>query len=185
VAQGVRATLRDGFGHKDIAGRTVYVKGAGHVGAEVVRLLAADGVTVYLTDIAAERLDPFRGQPNVRIVPDWPSGLVDVFCPCAKGGDIDFGFDRARAIAGAANNQLTSDEVADDLQARGIIYVPDWVINGGGLISVAAEYHKRPHEWAEEKTRGIGDGVSELLSRSRAESKSPLAVAYEIAYANL
>jgi glutamate dehydrogenase/leucine dehydrogenase len=185
IAHGVQGVLRDGLGYRDISGRTVFVKGAGHVGAEVVRLLVAEGVSVYLTDIAPDRLAPFHGQPTVRIVSDWPSERVDVFCPCAKGGDIDFGFDRARAIAGAANNQLSADEVADELHAKGIIYVPDWVINGGGLISLAAEYHKRPHEWAVEKAHGIGERVSELLARSRTERKSLLAIAYDIAHANM
>eukprot|EP01031_Cornospumella_fuschlensis_P015856 gene15856-19365_t len=44
------------------------------------------------------------------------------------------------AVAGAANNQLASTDSADGLEARGILYAPDYVINSGGLIYVALRH---------------------------------------------
>ena len=48
-----------------------------------------------------------------------------------------------RVIAGAANNPLTSRAVARTLHERGIVYVPDFLANCGGLIHVASEWYRR------------------------------------------
>ena len=66
----------------------------------------------------------------------------DVFAPCALGGVLDAGHIaelRCRAVVGAANNQLATPASADLLAERGIVYAPDYVVNAGGIISVAEE----------------------------------------------
>ncbi len=40
-------------------------------------------------------------------------------------------------IAGAANNQLSSDGIADLLAVRGILWAPDFVANAGGIVNIA------------------------------------------------
>ena len=57
----------------------------------------------------------------------------------------------ARVVCGAANNQLADDGLADDLAARGVLYAPDFVVNAGGLINVAAELE--PGGYDPERTR--------------------------------
>jgi leucine dehydrogenase len=110
---------------------------------------------------------------------------VDVFCPCAHGGDVGFDFDLpVRAIVGAANNQLTCDEVADALHGRGTLYVPDWVANGGGLMSVTAEYLGRPRAWAMDRAQAIGQRVEELLASASQHRLPPLRAAYAICARN-
>ena len=49
---------------------------------------------------------------------------------------------RCRGIAGCANNQLLTDQDADELKRRGILYAPDFVINAGGLIDVSLKLKK-------------------------------------------
>ncbi|MGV8475781.1 amino acid dehydrogenase, partial [Pseudomonas aeruginosa] len=64
----------------------------------------------------------------------------DILAPCGLGGVLtsqSVSQLRCAAVAGAANNQLERPEVADELEARGILYAPDYVINSGGLIYVA------------------------------------------------
>jgi leucine dehydrogenase len=53
---------------------------------------------------------------------------------------------KAKIIAGAANNQLSTAEDGVRLAGRDILYAPDYVINAGGIISVAAEYYGNSSE---------------------------------------
>ena len=46
---------------------------------------------------------------------------------------------RARIIAGGANNPLANPEAGRAIWEKGLIYAPDFVINGGGIINVAGE----------------------------------------------
>jgi leucine dehydrogenase len=65
-----------------------------------------------------------------------------VFAPCAMGGIINEDTVprlKCKIVAGGANNQLESNECATQLEARGILYAPDYAINAGGLMNVAAE----------------------------------------------
>jgi glutamate dehydrogenase/leucine dehydrogenase len=69
---------------------------------------------------------------------------VDVCSPCAMGAilnDTTVAQLRAKVVAGAANNQLDRSEHGQMLADRGIAYLPDYVANGGGLISCAAEWY--------------------------------------------
>ena len=68
----------------------------------------------------------------------WP---VDVFAPCALGDVLTpatVPLLRARIVAGAANNQLSEQSVGDLLRDARVLYAPDFVANGGGLINNAA-----------------------------------------------
>lgn len=185
VWQSVKAAARIHLGRSqgDVEGLRVLVKGVGHVGAEVARLAVEDGAEVLVTDINPAALDRFRDRAHVTLVPAGAEASVeaDVFAPCAKGGEIgpDFAFPGVRAIVGAANNQLTSDEVANLLHQKGICYVPDWAANGGGLISVAAEHMRKTRDWAWQRAQGIGDRIEELLAEAAQRNLPPLPVAYE------
>ena len=67
---------------------------------------------------------------------------VDVFAPCALGGILDDETVpelRAKIVAGAANNQLADDLVADLLRSRGVLWAPDFVANAGGIINISVE----------------------------------------------
>src|SRR5262249_17039242 len=129
-----------------------------------------------------QRIAELCSIPGVRPVTSRLPERVDVYCPCAGGGDIGSGFDiQARAIVGAANNQLTADEVADELHSQGVLYVPDWVVNGGGLISGAAEYLGETRDWVSQQVEEIGNRVADLLARARREGTPPLRIAYGLA----
>ena len=69
---------------------------------------------------------------------------MDVLSPCALGSILNkqsIPRIKTKIIAGGANNQLESDQDGRRLFERGILYAPDYVINGGGIINVAAEYY--------------------------------------------
>ena len=73
---------------------------------------------------------------------------AEIFAPCALGGEPnDETIPRLRAaiICGAANNQLAEDRHANAIEARGILYVPDYVASAGGLNG-ARELSRAPLE---------------------------------------
>lgn len=185
VWQAIKTVAKHVFGRGDrsVAGLTIFIKGVGHVGSAVAHLLLEDGARLVLQDVYEPHLQPFLGRPGVTTVaPGQLPAQADIFCPCAKGGDVgeDFHIPGVRAIVGAANNQLQRDEVAAVLHRRGILYVPDWVANGGGLISVVAEHQRQSREWAMERALQIGERLNELLTQAARRQAPPLTVAYEM-----
>ena len=159
-----------------------------HVGEHLVRLLAADGAQVIVSDIderkraLADELDGATWMsPEEALLAD-----VDVLAPCALGGVLSADTVprlRARAIAGAANNQLTDETVATQLADRGILWVPDFVANAGGVVNIAVELEPEGYDTAraELRVRAIADTVRTVLDHAEATSATPLAAALEIA----
>jgi leucine dehydrogenase len=141
VFHGIRASLAHVFGSGDPSGRTVLIQGAGGVGSALAGHLAGAGATVLVADVDADRAQAVASRAGGRTVA--PELIVetecDVFSPCAVGGVLDLGTVsrlRCRIVAGSANNQLAAPEVAEAIHARGILYAPDYVVNGGGVIGV-------------------------------------------------
>jgi leucine dehydrogenase len=107
-----------------------------------------------------------------------------VLAPCALGSVLDgasIARLRARVVAGAANNQLARDEHGEALRAAGILYAPDYVINAGGIISVAREYYGGTEEQVLEDIRGIPERLTEIFERSRREQRTTNEVADQLA----
>jgi leucine dehydrogenase len=111
---------------------------------------------------------------------------VDLLAPCALGGVLDHASVpelRCRAIAGAANNQLASDEIAPLLAERGILWAPDFVCNAGGIINIAVELEPDGYapERADARVRGIGDTLRAIFDAAEADATTPLAAALDLA----
>jgi leucine dehydrogenase len=109
-----------------------------------------------------------------------------VLAPCALGGVLDeetVPRVRARAIAGAANNQLAHEAVGELLAARGILWVPDYVANAGGVVNIAVELESSGYDTAraETRVRAVADTVRAVLDHAEATGATPLAAANEIA----
>src|SRR6185312_7694647 len=110
---------------------------------------------------------------------------VDVLAPCALGGV--FNEDtvprlQAPVIAGAANNQLADEAIADLLATRGILWAPDFVANAGGIINIAVEleptgYHANV---ARRRVQEIGDTLRAIYDAAAA-GITPLTAAMELA----
>jgi leucine dehydrogenase len=161
VLQGILASTAKVFGDPTVENLTVAVQGLGAVGSNLVRLLKQQNARVIGCDSDPERaseqaerwgIDEIVGPDEIFDVP------CDIFAPCAMGSAInDETIDRlnCKVVAGAANNQLARDEVCGDLQERGILYAPDFVINAGGLINVYVELEGYNSERAERITRKL------------------------------
>lgn len=145
---GIKAAVRHKLGKDSLAGVHIAVQGTGSVGSGVARLLARDGAKLTLADINAERAGALAAELGaVAVGTDAIMATpCDVFSPNALGAILDdagiAGLDCA-IVAGGANNQLARPEHGAKLAARDILYAPDYVINAGGIISVATEYLAR------------------------------------------
>jgi leucine dehydrogenase len=160
VYNGIKASCLKKLGSDDLSGVSVAVQGAGHVGYYLCENLAGDGATISICDIDEERVH--KVVSDFGATPVEPDAIYDVECdvfaPCALGAVINDGTLRrlrCRIVAGGANNQLEENRHGDALDAKGILYAPDYVINAGGLINVYGEIVGYGLETAKEKARGI------------------------------
>jgi len=189
VFHAMRAALETTFGTDEIAGRTFAIKGLGKVGTVLCGMLYERGGRIIGADIDAARVKSVkRKYPKVEIVSpkDIHHQRVDVFAPCALGDEFSkktIPQLRCQVVCGGANNQLTTPEDGNRLHSWGILYVPDYLANGGGLINVVAELDKRGYsrKRVERKVQGIYGTAKEIIQRSRGENKPTSEVADRLA----
>lgn len=144
VFSGIQASLAHAFGDESLAGKRVAVQGLGAVGYHLCEHLHAEGAQLIVTDIDESRVQRAVSRFGAEAVStdDIYDVDCDIYAPCALGGTInDDTLPRLKAkiVAGSANNQLAEDRHATVLKERNIVYAPDFVINGGGLINVFTE----------------------------------------------
>jgi valine dehydrogenase (NAD+) len=183
VFQGMRAAAEATWGAPTLHGRTVGVAGVGKVGHHLVRHLVEDGATVVVTDVNTAAVARVQADhPDVRAVPDADALVaseLDVYAPCALGGALDdavVGTLSATVVCGAANNQLAHAGIEKQLQDRGILYAPDYMVNAGGLIQVADELEGFSFERAKQRAERIFDTTKRVFALA-AEDGVPPAVA--------
>ncbi len=166
---GVQAVVNRIFGSSDLEGRSVAVSGTGAVGGSLVRRLVEAGAKVYANDLYMDRVEKLAEELGVIPVADYEelySMEVDILSPCALGGtlhDESIAKLRCKGIAGAANNQLLEMRHGDLLEERGILYAPDYVINGGGIINVSLEL--TPEGYSEERALEMIGGIPRSLDQ--------------------
>jgi leucine dehydrogenase len=191
VFRGLRLCVRRALG-RDLDGVRVAVQGVGHVGGYLAAKLAAAGAKLTLTDVNAETLHAVAARTGAEVVA--PGAIFDVDCdvfaPCALGGAINaetLPRIRARVIAGAANNQLADAETGRAVFNHGILYAPDYVLNGGGIINVAGEIRALEANaafdpaWVDAKLDRLTRTLEEVLDRAKAENRPTSEIANEIA----
>ena len=144
--EGIEAAVAARLGADSLKGIRVAVQGVGHVGLHLCKLLHEAGAELFVSDVNKEHLDATLAEVPATVIP--PTELlfadVDVLAPCALGNILTsttIPKIKATVIAGAANNQLATQADGARLAERDILYAPDYVINAGGIISVAAEYY--------------------------------------------
>jgi len=188
VYLGIKAAVAYRLGRDDLAGVHVAIQGTGSVGGGAARLLAADGARITLADIDESRaLALAKELDGQAVAADAVMDVeCDVFSPNALGAILDDeGIERLNApiVAGGANNQLARPEHGRKLSGKGILYAPDYVINGGGIIAVTLEYLARRSgercgvEEVHRKLEEIPERLSAIWIEAEASSRSPDAVA--------
>ena len=146
VYRGMKAAARIAFGSESLKGRTVAVQGLGKVGYHLCEHLNDEGAKLVVTDIIAENVARVVKEFGaVAVSADQIYGVdCDIYAPCALGATVNdetIPQFKCKVIAGAANNQLKEPRHGEVLRDKGILYAPDFVINGGGVINVAEEFN--------------------------------------------
>lgn len=182
VMQGIRATARKLWGDDKLYGKTFAVQGAGKVGRRIVRHLWEAGANVIVTDIDQTVLNKLTaeakkdGHPLEIVAPGDIYGVrADMFIPCGFGGvlnDKTIGSLHVRAVVGPANNQLQEERHAERLNAKDILYAPDYVVNAGGLIQMADEINGHDPDRVLRKAAAIGDMLTNIYEVAEAEGVS-------------
>lgn len=188
VFLGLKAALAHRRGSDALDGITVAVQGLGSVGRALCNKLHAEGARLIVADIDEARVRDAvkslgaRAMSTDKIL----SVEADVLAPCALGGLFSretVPLIKAEIVAGAANNQLARHEDARQMMELGILYAPDYVINGGGLINVAAELAPGgyDHEDAMARVARIPAILTDIFRRAEAEGRPTNDIAQEIA----
>jgi leucine dehydrogenase len=187
VFLGLKAAVKFRFGRSELDGLSVAIQGVGGVGYHLCRLLAAEGAQLRVADVRPAATRRVSDEFNAVTVPVETvlAEDVDVLAPCAMGAILNaqsIPSIRARVVAGAANNQLAEEKDGAALQAAGVLYAPDYVVNAGGIISVAREYNGGATE-AEvtSEIQGIPGRLMEIFERARRDGRATNAVADQMA----
>lgn len=186
VFAGIRASALARLGSDDLEGLRIAVQGLGNVGYALAEQLAAAGAELLVSD-----LDPGRVQLAVEQLGAHPVASdallttpCDILAPCGLGGVLNAQSApqlRCAVVAGAANNQLASPDIADLLEARGILYAPDYVINSGGLIHVALRHRGDDMLAITAHLARIGQRLTDIYAHAQADKRSPARVADALA----
>ncbi len=183
---GIKAAVKHKLGADSLEGVSVAIQGVGNVGFHLARLLAADGAQLVVTDIYSDNLDRLLKHVVAEVVDPETiyAQAVDVFSPCAMGSAINeatIGSMRAPVIAGAANNQLASTREGNVLHERGTLYVPDYVLNAGGIVDIAYQRSGGTDFQVREHIDSIAPTLTEIFERSEHEDRPTYHVADELA----
>jgi len=184
VWQGIRACAQATWGSADLSGRRIGVLGAGKVGGRLIGHLAGDGAEITVADPDSNALARItQDHPGVQVTTDPAEVLAadwDVLSPNALGGVITADLVphlSCRVICGGANNPLAGPEVADQLQAAGILFAPDFMVNCGGVIQAAEEALSGDLEQGRRKVMAVYQTTLRVIDRAKTTGATPLAAA--------
>lgn len=174
VYVGMKAAAKACWGSDALEGKTVAVQGVGNVAYHLCRHLHGEGVRIIVTDIRPEKVTRVVDELGATAVA--PEAIydqqADIYAPCALGATINdetIPQLKVKVVAGAANNQLAEDRHGDELERRGILYAPDYVINGGGVINVYGELNRWPAERSLKKAGEIYDTLLRIFEIARSD----------------
>ncbi|HEX9863564.1 MAG TPA: Glu/Leu/Phe/Val dehydrogenase [Acidimicrobiia bacterium] len=174
------------WGDTDLAGRRFAVQGVGKVGSAFVQLLVEARAEVIVSDADESAITSAVETYGVKSVAaeDIHAVDCDFFSPCARGAglnELTIPELSCRAIVGSANNQLATDEDAERIAQRGILYAPDFVVNAGGLINVYDELLGYSKMRAMHRVDGIFAATKTILEMSNREGITPNQAAMRVA----
>ncbi|MEP1327097.1 Glu/Leu/Phe/Val dehydrogenase dimerization domain-containing protein [Pseudophaeobacter sp.] len=184
IFNAIRTARAHATGSKDLAGVIISVQGLGHVGWYLCTLLHEAGAQLIVTDVNETQIARAVTEFDAKAVApeDIYAVKADIFAPCAIGGILNSETIpqlQVSIVAGGANNQLASRKDGAALHAANILYAPDFVANGGGIINVATEIEKisDPARYVEDKLLALDRSMEMILKQAKAEDQSPDAVA--------
>ncbi|MEM6625747.1 MAG: Glu/Leu/Phe/Val dehydrogenase [Pseudomonadota bacterium] len=188
VFMGMQAAAERAFGTTGLSNRVIAIQGAGNVGGGVCRLAADAGAKLYISDVNQDALQQIAEETGATIVdPDAIYDVeMDIFSPNALGGSINTDTLKrlsCKLIAGGANNQLATPDMGAALQDKGVVYAPDFVINGGGIINIASEISGvYDPAWVDKKLDGLVETLMRVIDEAAQREQPAHLVAEALAH---
>ncbi len=183
VFLGLKAAVKQALGKDNLDGLHIAMQGAGSVASGVSYHAAAEGARLSIADVDEEKAQKLADAVGGTVVsPDDILTLeADVLSPNALGAILNstsIPALKVPVVAGGANNQLARPEDGQALEARGILYAPDYVINAGGIINVCTEYlGDGDSHLVRERIEGIPVRLEQIWAESKSSGRDPAAVA--------
>ncbi len=190
VYAGMKATAKVRWGSDSLAGKKVLVQGCGHVAQTLCDHLHVEGAKLVVTDIDQEKVKQVvKATGAEAVLPEQIYDVpADIYSPNALGATVnDDTLKRLKVeiIAGAANNQLAEERHGVELEQRGLLYAPDYVINGGGVINVYGELMGWDHERSKRKAAQIYDTLLSIYATAQAQKIPTYRAADHVAEARI
>lgn len=185
---GIKAGIKEKFGKDTAKGLTVMVQGLGSVGYLVAKYLHDEGAILKVYDINPAAVK--RAVDELGAIPvaaeDVLTTECDILAPCALGAVISEenapGL-KCAIVGGCANNILVDEKAADILEDQSILYLPDYIINAGGVINCGVEIlpgQYNPEEVAV-RVEKIYDTTAQIIALAKEKGISTYAAADEYA----
>ena len=185
---GIKTAVRWKLKKESLQGLRVVVDGLGGVGSSLVELLLQNEAEVFAYDISEKVMEELKKQqPSIHLISSEEAYSMecDILSPCSVGSTINkksVQTIKSSIIAGGANNQLSEASIEHQLRSKDILYIPDFIINSGGLIYVSSYLPpKKSNEWIESQIRGIASTVEKLCEASKSEGVGLSELAFHLA----
>lgn len=199
VLLAMKEACQSRYGSRSLVGKKIVIQGLGQLGSNLAKFLIKEGAELTVSDISKKSINDFlaHAKKDNKTV-EWASPpsiyatICDIFSPCAVGEIItreNMLKLHCDMIVGGANNQLkavSQDEeikLAKMLDYKEILFLPDWIVNAGGVIH-GQEEHKYGKNFSikrvNEKIRiACREGTRHILELANQRNITPLEAAYE------
>ncbi|MBX7150346.1 leucine dehydrogenase [bacterium] len=182
VVYAMKAAARFRWGNDELRGKIIAIQGCGHVGYYLAKELHFLGAKLIVTDIDQAKIDRcVKEFDAIAVKPDAIyTAHADIFAPCALGGIINektLPQLRVEIVCGAANNQLQELQHGQLIHQLGIVYVPDYIANAGGIINGCREMLGWELDRMLKKLEGIFDTTLRILNTSQNDHIPPQNIA--------
>jgi len=191
VFSGIKSVCEHLFGNASPVGKRVLIQGVGSVGGHLAHFLLEAGAEVLFNEVDLALISHFRDEMGLTYIPaeEIYTALCDIFAPCALGGILNkdsISRLKCRAVAGGANNQLAEPVDAERLQARNILYAPDYVLNiGGAMHAIGRELMDLSETEVQEQIRSVQQTMNHIFAIAESEGITTDEAARRIAEARL
>lgn len=190
ILRGIEAAVKFKLGKDSLEGIRVAISGVGQVGSLLAALLHARGAKLIISDVNDSALAQCLLESQAEVVT--PEKILstpcDVFSPCAFGGIINSETIHqlnTSIIAGGANNQLENMSLAETLMSKDILYVPDYIVNAGGLIFAHGKYQHSTDKEIEDKLNNIYNTLMNLFHEAEKAKVTPEKMAEKLVEAKI
>ena len=184
---GIRAAAKHVWGRDDLNGLRVAIQGVGATGADMGRQLHEAGARLVVADVREDAVNKMVSEFGAKAISadKIHTADVDVLSPCALGATLNdetIPEIKARAVCGLANNQLAEPRHGAQLAERGIAYVPDYVVNAGGMIGASRViFDELSRDKSTAQILGLFDTICTILAKADENGRPSSDIADEMA----